>query len=140
MHVIFQFVTSLGFIFDLKYNRRSINASDSDINIYEYNDYLGINILYSLPVYLDLYTYTDTHILNEFASLSQLPRNLQWRINKISDFRENIFIEHRQHNYIVLAALYSPFFQRWIQIDLYTIFPLNGNRVTLESDVHTRAT
>jgi len=27
-----------------------------------------------------------------------------------------------------------------IQIDLYTIFPLNGNRVALESDVHTRAT
>ena len=59
MH-IFQFVTSLEFIFDLKYNRRSINASDSDINIYEYNDYLGINILYSLPVYLDFgYTYTE---------------------------------------------------------------------------------
>lgn len=69
-----------------------------------------------------------------------MPGNLQWRINKISGFRENIFIGHRQHNYIVLAALYSPFFRRRVQIDLYTIFPLNGNRPALEGERERRYT
>lgn len=85
------FSDCLEFIFDPKYNRRSIDASDSGINIYGYNDYLGINILYSSSVYLDFrYMYTGRICISLF--LSQLPRNLQWRINKISDFRENIFI------------------------------------------------
>lgn len=87
--------------------------------------------MFAIAIYLDFTS-------RRFLHLSQFTRNLQWRINKISDFRENIFIGHRQHNYIVLAALYSLFFQGLIQIDLYTIFPLNGNRVALESDVYTK--
>lgn len=95
------------------------------------NDYLELYIfdMFTIAIYLNIY---QSQIFTSLAIREE------WRINKISDFRENIFIEHRQHNYIVLAALYLPFFQELIQIDLYTIFPLNGNRVALESDVYTK--